>query len=80
MEPGSLPGGPKRKTRSKTQKIVNGTVYSESSGFSPGVLPTYRDIIQGMMYLLRPGRPGKHGRTMDEAARLLAYAVCWSIS
>ena len=75
MEPGSLSGGPKRKTRSKTQKTVNGTVYSESSGFSPGVLPTYQDIIQGMIYLLRPDRAGKYGRTMDEAARLLAYAV-----
>ena len=75
MEPGSLAGGPKRKTRSKTQRTLIGTVYSESSGFSPGVLPTFKDIIQGMIYLVRPDRAGKHGRTVDEAARLLAYAV-----
>lgn len=67
--------GPKRKTRSKTQKTINGTVYSESCGFSPGVLPASRDIVQGMIYLLRPDRAGKHARTVEDAARLLAYAV-----
>ena len=68
-------GGRKRLTRSTTQRSINGTVYCESSGFSPGVLPTSKDIVQAMLYLLRPDRAGKNSRTVDEACRLLSYAV-----
>ena len=62
-----------RYTRSKAQKNLNGTLYHESTGFKPGVLPVKKDIIQSMMYLLAKGRAGKSQRTVDEAARLLAY-------
>ena len=75
MASSSITGGPKRKTRSKTQRNINGTIYIESSGFSPGVLPSQREIVESMLYLLRPDRAGKLGRTVAEASRLLAYAV-----
>ena len=77
MVSGTVPdqGGRKRLTRSTTQRNINGTVYCESSGFSPGVLPASKDIVQAMLYLLRPDRAGKNSRTVDEACRLLSYAV-----
>jgi hypothetical protein len=71
----SITGGPKKKTRSKTHRNIDGTVYSESSGFSPGVLPSQREIVESMLYLLRPDRAGKLGRTVAEAIMLLAYDV-----
>ena len=64
-----------RYTRLKTQKVLHGTVYCESSGFSPGVLPTKKDIIQSMIYLLAKARAGTRQRTVQEAARLLAYVT-----
>ena len=75
MDPGIEPGGKKRLTRSRTQRNINGTVYCESTGFCPGFLPTSKDIVQAMLYLLRPDRAGKLARTAQEAARLLAYAL-----
>ena len=65
MDPDATVEGPSRKTRSKTQRNINGTVYSESTGFSPGILPTKKDIIESMIYLLRPDRAGKNGRTVE---------------
>ena len=62
-------------TRSKTQNKLNEVVYSESSGFKPGILPTKKDVIQTMMYLLRPARAGKSQRTTEEATRMLSYLL-----
>ena len=50
----------KKYTRSANQKTINGTVYYD--GFSVGVLPTQNEVMQNMMYLLRPDRVGKIGR------------------
>ena len=50
-------------------------IYSEAGGYRPGVLPTYKDVMQSLMYLLRPDRAGKAGRTVKEACRLQAYAL-----
>ena len=75
MDPDAAVEGPSRKTRSKTQRNINGTVYSESTGFSPGILPTKKDIIESMIYLLRPDRAWKTGRTVEDAGSLLACVL-----
>ena len=62
-------------TRSKVQKNINGTVYKENGGFSRGILPTQKEIVENMVYLLRSDRAGKVQRTVEEASRLLAYAL-----
>jgi hypothetical protein len=32
--------------RSKTSRTIGGTVYVESHGFAPGLLPTELDVIE----------------------------------
>ena len=34
-----------------------------------------KDVIESMLYLLRPERAGKNNRSIDEAANLLSYAL-----
>ena len=40
--------------------------------FPSGKLPTRKDVIQNMLYLLRPKRAGQAQRSKDDAALLLA--------
>ena len=61
--------------RSMTKRTLNGTTYCEAYGFSPGILPTLKDVIQSMLYLLRPERAGKIRRTVNESCRLLAHSL-----
>lgn len=72
---GSGPGGPGRETRSKAKKLILNSVYIEASDLPNGVLPTKKQVVECMLYLLRPSRAGKLQRTKDEAARILASAL-----
>ena len=65
----------KRETRSSARKDLGDVVYIESDSLPIGVLPTRKDIIQSMMYLLRPQRAGQAQRTRDYAAHILSYVV-----
>jgi len=49
--------------------------YTEQADFQNGILPTKQDIIENMMYLLRPDRAGKTGRSKDQAASILSYVL-----
>ena len=63
---------PAPQTRSKSKKTLGGIDYFEAPEFPSGKLPTKRDIIQNMLYLLRPRRAGQDQRSKSAAAQLLA--------
>ena len=56
-------------TRSKSQKTINDTVYTEQCELPTGKLPVQKDILFCMLYLLRPDRAVKAMRTLQEAGR-----------
>ncbi|XP_034016356.1 uncharacterized protein LOC117501562 [Thalassophryne amazonica] len=62
-------------TRSQAKKTLCGVDYIEKAEFPSGMLPTGKDIIQNMLYLLRPKRAGQAQRSRDAAAQLLAELV-----
>ena len=64
-----------RQTRTKTQKTICGTVYSESSALPPGVLPTKKNVVECLMYLMRKDRAGKQQRTVTDGINLMAYTL-----
>ena len=64
-----------RNLRSKATKNINGTIYTESCGLPPGILPTHRDVAESMLYLLRPERAGKNVRKIEDAADILSHAL-----
>ena len=64
-----------RNLRSKAKKILHNVVYTESSGFPPGLLPTNQDVIESMLYLLRPERAGRAVRSVEDAENILSYAL-----
>ena len=67
--------GPGRETRSKAKKVLCQSVYTEASDLPNGVLPTKKQVIECMLYLLRPSRAGKVQRSKEDAARILASAI-----
>jgi len=62
-------------TRSQARKTLVAAVYIENAEFTHGTLPTGKDIIQNMLYLLRPNRAGQAERSTEAAARLLAELI-----
>ena len=62
-------------TRSKCQKTLHDTVYTEQCELPIGKLPVQKDVVCCMLYLLRPDRAGKAIRTINEAALLLSNAL-----
>ena len=58
-------------THSSLQCEINGTIYRPSEALSIGVLPSKHNVIECMMYLLRPGVPGPQ-ISVHEAANVLA--------
>ena len=62
-------------TRAKTQKTLSGTVYFENSALPPGLLPSKKNVIECMLYLMRKDRAGKEQRTVQEGAYLLAHIL-----
>lgn len=56
----------------KARKTLGTVEYVESSGFTQGILPTKKDVVQNMLYLLQPKRAGQAQRSKEDAAYLLA--------
>ncbi|XP_076062411.1 uncharacterized protein LOC143037746 [Oratosquilla oratoria] len=61
--------------RSHSRKTLCGVDYIERAELPHGMLPTGKDVIQNMLYLLRPKRAGQAQRSKDAAAQLLAELV-----
>uniref|UniRef100_A0A8C8RQ94 Uncharacterized protein n=1 Tax=Pelusios castaneus TaxID=367368 RepID=A0A8C8RQ94_9SAUR len=59
-------------TEAKAKKTLGTVDYVESSEFAQGILPTNKDVIQNMLYLLQPKRAGQAQRSKEDAAQLLA--------
>ena len=59
-------------TRSQTKKTLGDIVYTERADFPHGKLPTKKEILEYMLYLLRPKKAGQNQRSKDEAAGSLA--------
>ena len=62
-------------TRSSSQKLLGEKTYVEQAGFPNGILPTNRDVVQNMMYLMRPGRAGQSQRSKAGAAHILSAVL-----
>ena len=62
-------------TRSQVSSQLGGKVYRDADGLPNGILPSKQEIIECMMYLLRPTRAGSAARTRDDAALLLSHAL-----
>ena len=60
------------KTRSKTHKTLEDVEFVECSEFLQGKLPTRKNIIELMLYILRPG---KNQVSKNEAASMVASIV-----
>ncbi|KAM6326152.1 uncharacterized protein O3Q21_004435 [Podargus strigoides] len=59
-------------TEVRARKTLGTAEYIESSGFTQGILPTKKDVVQNMLYLLQPKRAGQAQRSKEDAAQLLA--------
>ncbi|XP_010158397.1 PREDICTED: uncharacterized protein LOC104515925 [Eurypyga helias] len=59
-------------TEVRARKTLGTVEYVESSGFTQGILPTKKDVVQNMLYLLQPKRAGQAQRSKEDAAQLLA--------
>ncbi len=58
-------------TWTKTQKTICGTTYSESHA----LLPTKKDVVECMMYLMWKDRAGKQQHTVSDGTNLLAFIL-----
>ena len=59
-------------TWSQGRKTLGSIDYMEKGEFPQGKLPTCRDIVESMLYLLRPKRSGQAQRSRGDASQLLA--------
>lgn len=59
-------------TRSQARKTLGTTDYIEKGEYPQGKLPTCRDIVESMLYLLRPKRSSQAQRSRGDASQLLA--------
>ncbi|XP_076030470.1 uncharacterized protein LOC143018775 [Oratosquilla oratoria] len=63
-------------TRYHSRKTLCGVDYIiERTELPHGMLPTGKDVIQNMLYLLRPKRAGQARRSKDATIQLLAELV-----
>ena len=62
-------------TRSKTTRVLANVTYTETESFSAGVLPTQKNVVEVMMYLLRRDQAGKSQLTVEEASRMVACTL-----
>ena len=62
-------------TRGKTQRRIGEEIYKESETLPFGVLPTKKDIIQCMLFFLRPENSGKTQRTTEDACYIVASSL-----
>ncbi len=59
-------------TRSQTKKTLGDVEYTERADFTHGKLPTSREVLENMLYLLCPKRAGQDQHSRDAAAGILA--------
>ena len=71
----SAPSIPTLFTRSQAKKTLGNVEYIEMADFPHGILPTRKDILRNMLYLLQPKRAGQVQRSKEEAGRILAEVV-----
>ena len=62
-------------TRGKTQRRIGEEIYKESETLPLGVLPTKKDMIQCMLFLLRPENSGKTQRITEDACYIVASSL-----
>ncbi|XP_076029110.1 uncharacterized protein LOC143017957 [Oratosquilla oratoria] len=62
-------------TRSYSRKTLCGVHYIERTELQHRMLPTGKDVIRNMLYLLRPKGAGQIQRYKDAAAQLLEELV-----
>ena len=62
-------------TRSQVSHKLGTAVYIERDGFPKGVLPTKKDVLECLFYLVRPVRAGASQRSKEDAAMLLSHAL-----
>ena len=60
--------------RSTTEKYILEERYVEEFGLPNGRLPLEKTIIRVMLYLLRPGQPGKQ-KSYNAAVPILSYGL-----
>ena len=63
------------RTRSKCQKTLHDTVYTEQCDLPTGKLTVQKDVVCCMLYLLQPDQAGKAMQTINEATVLLSNAL-----
>jgi len=62
-------------TRSKTTRVLGNVTYTETESFSAGVLPTKKNVIEVMLYLLRLDRAGRSQLTVEKASHIVACTL-----
>ena len=60
-----------RSTRSMVQRDIHGITYTPCEQLSIGVLPTKRNVLECMLYLMCPGAPGPRIK-IEDASNILA--------
>ena len=65
----------KTETRASTTTLILDAVYKEDADFPRGVLPTQKDVLCAMLYLLNPARAGKYQRDVQGICPLTCYMV-----
>ena len=61
--------------RGKTQRQIGEEIYKESKTLPFGVLSTKKDIIQCMLFFLRPENSEKTQRTTEDACYIVASSL-----
>ena len=62
-------------TRAMATRILGANEYIESASFPIGKLPTNKNVLESMLYLLRPARAGQTQLTKVQAASTLAGTI-----
>ena len=62
-------------TKGKTQRRIREEIYKKSETLPLGVLLTKKDIIQCILFLLRPENSGKTRRTTEDACYIVASSL-----
>ena len=58
--------------RSSGQKILGDVTFIAKPHFTPGLLPSQREVIEVMLFHLLPGIPGRKPKSRDNASNVVA--------
>ena len=70
-----MPSDTKYVTRSRSTKKLGSGSYIESNQLPIGVLPSKKQVVECMMYIMRQDRAGKSHMTVDDGAYLVACSL-----